>query len=116
VIDSLPYVDVRDTRSSGTRGIATYACSPANEAGPEVMYRLEVSRSMTVRATVVSLGTADLDVHLLRASVASANCLARNDKTVTMALMPGTYFYSIDTYVAAGTELAGEYALVVVEQ
>ena len=72
--------------------------------------------SMTVRATVVSLGTADLDVHLLRGSVAGSACVTRNDKTVTSSLMPGTYFLVVDTYVSAGTERSGEYALVVMEQ
>lgn len=117
VVDSLPFADVRDTRRDGARGIDTYTgCSTANEGGAEVVYRLEVTRPMTVRATVVSLGTADLDVHLLRGSVSAAACVARNDKTVTSALMPGTYFIVVDTYVSAGTERSGEYALVVMEQ
>jgi hypothetical protein len=117
VVDTLPFVDVRDTRRDGARVIDTYsACSTANEGGPEVVYRLEVTRPMTVRATVVSLGTADLDVHLLRGAVSGAACVTRNDKTVTSALMPGTYFVVVDTYVSAGTERSGEYAVVVMEQ
>ncbi|MDP1916335.1 MAG: SGNH/GDSL hydrolase family protein [Myxococcales bacterium] len=117
VVDTLPFVDVRDTRRDGARVIDTYsACSTANEGGAEVVYRLEVTRPMSVRATVVSLGTADLDVHLLRGSVAGSACITRNDKTVTSALMPGTYFFVVDTYVSAGTERSGEYALVVMEQ
>ena len=35
---------------------------------------------------------------------------------VTVALMPGTYFLSLDTFVSAGSEKSGEYALVVMEQ
>ena len=59
VVDTLPFVDVRDTRRDGARVLDTYsACSTANEGGAEVVYRLEVTRPMTVRATVVSLGTA----------------------------------------------------------
>jgi len=117
VVDALPFADVRDTRRDGARVIGTYpGCSTANEGGAEVVYRLEVTRPTTVRATVVSLGTADLDVHLLRGSVSGAACVARNDKTVTSALMPGTYFFVVDTYVSAGTERSGEYALVVMEQ
>ncbi|MBM4776907.1 MAG: SGNH/GDSL hydrolase family protein [Archangiaceae bacterium] len=117
VIDTLPFVDVRDTQRDGARSIASYgACSTANEGGPEVIYRLDVNRSMTIRATVISLGTSDIDIHLLRGSVAAANCLNRNDKTITMALMPGTYFLSLDTFVSAGSEKSGEYALVVMEQ
>jgi hypothetical protein len=117
VIDALPFVDVRDTRRDGQRSIDSYpGCSTANEAGPEVVYRLDVTRPMTVRATVVSLGTADLDVHLLGSTLSAASCLTRNDKTVTRQLMPGTYFFSLDTFVSSGVELAGEYVLVVMEQ
>lgn len=117
VIDALPFADVRDTRRDGERLINTYAgCSTANEGGAEVVYRLEVTRAMTVRATVVSLGAADLDVHLLQGSVSGAACVARNDKTVTSAVLPGTYFIAVDTYVSAGAERSGEYALVVMEQ
>jgi hypothetical protein len=117
VIDALPFVDVRDTRRDGERSIDSYpSCSTANEAGPEVVYRLEVTRPMTVRATVVSLGTADVDVHLLGSTSSAASCLARNDKTVTRQLMPGTFFFSLDTFVSSGVERAGEYVLVVMEQ
>lgn len=117
VVDALPFVDVRDTRRDGARGVNVYTgCSTANEGGPEVLYRLEVTRPMTVRATVASLGAADIDVHLLRDTVSGAACVTRNDKTITSALTPGTYFLALDTYVAAGVEQAGEYALVVMEQ
>jgi hypothetical protein len=116
-IPSLPFVDVRETARDGVRGVSTWSgCSTANEGGPEVVYRLEVTRAMTVRATVVSLGTSDIDVHLLRDAVTAASCVARNDKTVTFALTPGTWFLALDTFVSAGVERSGEYALVVMEQ
>lgn len=118
VVEALPFVDVRDTRTMGERRIASYSgCSTANEGGPEVLYRFEVTRPMTVRATVAMVGTtADVDVHLLRGSPTGAACVTRHDKTFTAALTPGTYYFSLDTYVSAGRELPGEYALVVLEQ
>lgn len=114
VVDALPFVDVRDTRTQGARAIATYGpCSMANEAGPEVLYRLDVTTTRTLRAAVVSLGAADLDVHLLRGSPAGSSCVSRHDKVLTAMLTPGTWYLSLDTFVSAGTERAGEYALVV---
>ncbi|MBL8923515.1 MAG: SGNH/GDSL hydrolase family protein [Myxococcaceae bacterium] len=117
VIPSLPFVDVRDTARDGARGVATWSgCSTANEGGPEVVYRLEATRAQTVRATVVSLGASDIDVHLLRDTVTASSCVSRNDKTVTFAVTPGAWFLVLDTFVSSGVERAGEYALVVMEQ
>ncbi|MCA3016353.1 MAG: SGNH/GDSL hydrolase family protein [Myxococcaceae bacterium] len=117
VVDSLPFVDVRDTRRDGARTIDTYgACSPANEGGPEVLYRLDVTQSRAVRAVVVSLGAADVDVHLLQGSATGAACVARNDKAVTATLTSGAWFLALDTFVSSGAERAGEYALVVLPQ
>ncbi len=118
VVDSLPFVDVRDTQTDGERRLANYpGCSTANEGGPEVLYRFEVTRPMNVRATVAMTNTtADVDVHLLRGTATGAACVTRADKTITAALTPGTYFFALDTYVSSGRELPGEYALVVLEQ
>ncbi|MCU0702303.1 MAG: SGNH/GDSL hydrolase family protein [Myxococcaceae bacterium] len=114
LIDSVPFVDVRDTRRDGARGIDRYdACSAANEGGPEVLYRLDVTTTQTLRVVVVALGTADLDVHVLRGAVAASACVARNDKVLRVTVTPGTWYLSVDTYVSAGTERAGEYALLV---
>jgi hypothetical protein len=62
---------------------------------------------------VVSLRGADIDVHLLGPGADAASCLARDDKVVTRTLAAGTYFLSLDTYVAAGVVKSGEYLLVV---
>jgi hypothetical protein len=114
VVESLPFVDVRDTRQDGARTLSTYgACSQANEGGPEVLYRLDVSQTRTLRATVVSLGASDIDVHLLRGTPTAGACVTRHDKTITATLTPGTWYLSLDTYVSAGVERTGEYALVV---
>ena len=40
--------------------------------------------------------------------------MSRSD-TATLSLSPGTYFFSLDTYVSSGTAQAGEYIFVVTE-
>jgi hypothetical protein len=117
VVESIPFVDVRDTRRDGASTIDTYgACSTANEGGPEVLYRIDVTQTLAIRATVVSLGTADIDLHLLQGTPTASACVTRNDKTITATLTPGTWWLSLDTYVSAGAARPGEYALVVLPQ
>jgi hypothetical protein len=72
-----------------------------------------VSQTRTLRATVVSLGTSDIDVHLLQGTPTAGACVSRHDKAITATLTPGTWYLSLDTYVSAGVERAGAYALVV---
>ena len=115
VIDALPFVDVRDTRTAGSSNIDRYpgCSSTADEAGPEVLYRLDLAQPTTVRAFVVSLGSSDVDVHLLADPPSGAACLLRNDKVIVTTLQPGRYWLSLDTYVSAGTPKPGEYLVAV---
>jgi hypothetical protein len=109
-IDALPFVDFRDTRREGVARIASYpGCgSTTNEAGREVLYRLELAQPTNVRAFVISLGAADIDLHVL-SSPSGEGCVSRNDRVVTRQLAAGTWWLSLDTFQAA----AGEYLLVV---
>jgi hypothetical protein len=115
IIDRLPFVDGRDTRVDGAARIDTYpGCqSAANEGGREVLYRLELAQPTQVRAFVVALGGADVDVHLLSAPESGQACVQRNDRVIVRQLAAGTHWLSLDTYVADGAPLAGEYVLVV---
>ena len=117
VIPSLPFVDARDTRTQGAANIASYpGCNATqSESGREVLYRFEVTQSVTLRAFVVSLGTADIDLHLLSAPSGNA-CLQRNDKLITRALTAGTYWLALDTYEGGSGALPGEYLLVVMTE
>ena len=111
VIDSLPFVDVRDTRRDGVARINSYpgCSSTANESGREVLYRLELTQATNVRVFVVSLGTSDIDVHLMNDTVSGASCVVRNDKTFVRQLAAGTYYLSLDTFQSSAGVLAGEY-------
>ena len=114
VITSLPFVDVRDTRTDGVARINTYpGCgSAANESGREVLYRLELAQPTNVRVFVVSLGTSDIDVHLMSDTSSGQSCVARNDKFIVRQLAAGTHYLSLDTFQAAG----GEYLVGVIAE
>jgi len=112
-ITSLPFVDSRDTRIDGVARLDSYpgCASTANESGREVLYRLELAQPTNVRIFVVSLGTADIDVHLLSDPASGQACVARNDKVITRALPAGTHWLSLDTFQSSAGVLAGEYIL-----
>jgi hypothetical protein len=114
-ITALPFVDFRDTRTDGLARLDSYpgCASTANESGREVLYRLDLAQPTNVRIFVVSLGNADIDVHLLSDTASGQSCIARNDKVITRALPAGTSWLSLDTYQSTTGVLAGEYVLVV---
>ncbi len=109
-----PFVDVRDTSTATSQTLDLYdGCgSTTDESGPEVVYRLEVTSPMRIRAIVLDRGDVDIDVHLLDGSATTAGCMARDDRLLEADLAPGTYHIVLDTYVASGTEHSGEYLFV----
>ncbi|MBX7099311.1 MAG: SGNH/GDSL hydrolase family protein, partial [Myxococcaceae bacterium] len=113
-ITALPFVHAGDTRRQGANRLSTYpACSAADESGPELYYRLDLASPTNLRVHVVSLGAADLDVHLLGPGLSGSDCLARNDAVVTRPAATGTLYLSVDTYVASSGAKPGEYLLAV---
>lgn len=109
-----PFVDVRDSSDAPSRQLDVYdGCgSSADESGPEVVYRLEVTSPVRIRAIVLDRGEVDIDLHLLGASATTADCLARDDALLEADLTAGTYHVVVDTYVSSGTEQSGEYVFV----
>ena len=90
------------------------ACSPANEGGPELVYRLVLDRAARIHAWVLDRGVTDVDLHLLDARGEPTGCVMRNDEEVSFAASPGTYYLSVDSYVdGGGVARSGEYLLVV---
>jgi hypothetical protein len=116
-IPTLPFSDVRDTSTGGFRTVDRYTGCAASqdESGAEFFYRLVVERVTNVRAMVLDRGAVDVDIHLLDGRPSGEGCLARDHRVVTRTLEPGTYHFSLDTFVSAGTERSGEYILVLVE-
>ena len=118
VITSLPFVDVRDTRTDGVARINSYpgCASTANESGPEVLYKLELTQPTNVRVFVVSTGTSDIDVHLMSDTNSGQSCVVRNDKFFVRQLAAGTHYLSLDTYQSSSSVLPGEYLVGVIAE
>ncbi len=118
LIPSLPFVDLRDTSKSGINRISTYpGCgSTTDESGPEQLYQLTVTQPTAVKIQAFALNGADIDVHLMNSPTSGAGCVLRNDRQIVTTLQPGTWWLSLDTYVAAGTAKSGEYLLSIVPQ
>jgi hypothetical protein len=116
-MDGIPFSWIGDTSKGSHDGIDTYpACDEdKQEAGPEDIYRLQLDRSMTVRAALLDGNDADMDLHVLGDEVSGKSCLVRGDRALRADLDPGTYHIAVDTFSGSGTERPGEYILVVDE-
>lgn len=118
LLPSLPFVDLRDTSKMGANRISTYSgcASVTDESGPEQLYKLTVTVPTPVKIQAFALNGADIDVHLMSDPTSGAGCVLRNDRQIVTTLQPGTWWLSLDTYVAAGAAKSGEYLLSVVPQ
>ena len=112
-IDALPFAVLADTRASSHRDLDVYSCSTADESGPELRYRLVLDAPASVTALAVSMTGADVDIHILGAGGTPADCLARDNRIVTLNLVAGAYYVIADTFVSGGVEQAGEVLVLV---
>lgn len=117
-VATLPFTDVRDTRTFGETRFGTYpGCSATqDEGGREVLYRLVLTRPTHVRAWVISATGADLDLHLLDATATPGGCVERNDTTIDRTLAAGTWTFVVDTYVSSGVARSGEFLFAMREE
>jgi hypothetical protein len=117
-IAALPFTDVRDTFFSAHRNLNEYTgcAAPQDESGPELLYRLELTRPTDVHAIVVSRAGVDVDVHLLDATASEAGCIERDHQELRAALDAGVYYLALDSFTSSDGEEAGEYLLVVQEE
>jgi lysophospholipase L1-like esterase len=113
-VDSLPFIDVRDTSTQGEANLAAYSgcASNADEGGREIVYQLDLDTTTMIKAIVLDRGDADIDVHILNGSVAESECLYRDNRAVEAELAPGRYYVVLDSFVN-GVALEGEFALVI---
>ncbi len=119
MISGLPFIDSRNTGTSGQSVINSYpGCSATqNESGNEVIYRFHTDRAVKVRAFVILRAPADIDVHLLDNTATGVGCIARHDREVVHDLAPGTYHFALDTFVSASGNInSGEYLFVLLEE
>lgn len=118
VIDGLPFTHAADTTGSAQRDLDRYGgcTSDADESGPEIVYRLDVTEPTTVHLTVIDADQVDVDLHLLRGEPSVSSCVERNDREIRRTLEPGTWFVVVDSYVAGGVEQGGDYLIAAVAE
>jgi hypothetical protein len=108
VVDVLPFTGAADTRDSDDLDVTAWDCAPTiDESGPAQHWRVTLAAPATLHALVFDQGDVDVDVHVVK----DGDCLARNDREVTLALAAGTYDIVMDTF--AGGAQAGPYHVVV---
>jgi len=112
VIDALPFVADGNTEGAvSSMADAYWPCAPDTvEAGPEVVYRLEVQAPgwLWARVDDVPGDEVDVDVHLLKEPSPEA-CITRDDSWLGAPVQPGTHWLVVDTWTDAS--LAGAYQL-----
>lgn len=118
VVEALPFGDARDTRAAPQADLPSYpGCgSAADEGGGEFVYRLDLAVQTTVRADVVDGDGVDIDLHLVVDPADPGTCLQRHDRHLVADLGPGTWYFVLDTFVAAGAPQPGEYLLAIVAE
>ena len=112
IIEALPFTTTGDTVDAvDSTASAYWPCAPGTvEAGPEVVYRLEVTEPLWLWARLddVPGDDVDVDVHLLGAGDPDA-CVTRNDSWLGSPVQPGAYWLVVDTW--ADGSFAGPYTL-----
>jgi hypothetical protein len=118
VVEALPFGDARDTHAAAQSALASYpGCgSAADEGGGEFIYRLDLAAQTTIRADVVDGDGVDIDLHLVVDPGDPGTCLQRHDRHLVADLGPGTWYFVLDTFVAAGAPQPGEYLLAIVAE
>ncbi len=112
IVATFPFVDERDTTQSASDLFdACLGAAPTKrEEGPEVIYRVDVTTPGTLTAAVQDEAGVDIDVHVYRA-LNEADCVARHDAVVSLAVGCGSIYVVADTYTAAGGDQPGPYTL-----
>ncbi|MBQ9396518.1 MAG: hypothetical protein IJU23_13520, partial [Proteobacteria bacterium] len=80
---------------------------------PEIIYQLNVTQKMRIRAFVVSSSGHDMDIYL-KNTLDDNSCATRGDHWVESELSPGTYYFVVDTFGEDASK-AGEYLFGIVE-
>ncbi|MEZ4323369.1 MAG: murein L,D-transpeptidase catalytic domain family protein [Myxococcota bacterium] len=111
-VDSFPYVE-SNTTTGGQAQLNGYSCAPStNEAGSEVVYRVEVDEPGFLAVTLWGMpGGVDIDAHLL-GSLDSGDCIDRGHWDSGALLQPGTYYVIADSWTdTAGMAHSGAYSI-----
>jgi hypothetical protein len=108
-LGALPFAWTDDT-TAGERRADRYACSMAtDESGPERVVSFTLDAMTSARFAVYDRAPSDIDVHVLDGAGA---CLGRHDQQIDLALGPGSYRMSLDSFVSGGVAHAGWFRVV----
>lgn len=110
-ITAFPYTHYGWTAGAASDVFDVYACSDADESGPEVLYRATLPGPGTVTVVVSDADGVDIDVHVLTAADADT-CVGRDDTEVTAHVDGPELWLALDTYVG-DQEYSGPYVLTV---
>jgi len=114
VVTSFPFTDERDTARSLSDlfDVCLGAAPGTGEYGPEVIYRVDLTKPGTLTVAVQDGSGVDIDVHVYRA-LNESDCVARDDKLVSYAAGCGPLFVVADSYSSGDTEYPGSYQLTI---
>lgn len=91
---------IQANNRAGVANVKRYGCFPAwAEDGPELVYRVDLTRSQLLTASLLTT-TADLDLFLLTTAY-PASCVAAGDTYLTYEAPPGVYYLVVDGYEGA---------------
>ncbi|GAC1351076.1 MAG: hypothetical protein NVS3B20_05860 [Polyangiales bacterium] len=101
VVDALPFVDDRATRSTrSTRfdsNVDSYPCNDREERGREVVYTVSLAAAAKLRARVFGDDGVDVDLHWLDSS-GRKRCAPRGSQMLDIDAPNGTYRLVVDTF------------------
>ena len=105
LIDTLPYVDMRDVRKSARDAVGRYACTGSQPApGKEYLYRLILKQRTAIRVLVLDAQANAVNVNLLSTPNPNA-CLKSASRMIETTIDAGTYHIAVDGNSAgAGAE------------
>lgn len=114
LVESFPFADARDTAAAPSGVFDLYDCAlETDEGGDGFVYRLEVPEAGILTASLDDMpgDGVDVDVHLL-GSPDPSDCLMRDNISLNYAVVAGTYWIVVDTWVDdEGSPKAGPYTL-----
>lgn len=112
VISQVPFGELRDLRSSGPTAVGRPSCPGAPAvAGRQNLYRLELTRTTSLRVLVLDGGARAQRVSLL-SSPSLTSCLKSDPRLIATTLAAGTYYLAVNALSASG---GAEYNLSVSE-
>ena len=107
-VDSFPFMESNDTRTSDVRDFDAYGCAPdTDESGPELVYRVDLDEDGYL-AVALDDWDDDVDVHIL-GSLDPDDCIDRGHYDAGALLPAGRYYVVVDSWTSDGVEHAGQY-------